>query len=197
MMRALVLLCGLLAAVITAELRYGSDGDGSAGDKITGTVRAAPQAAAHDTQPEGSPDQLVAAVLARPLFSPDRRPAHGPAAGVGAADPALPRLAGIISSSIEAVAIFQGTAGTKPVVARHGETVDGWTVMTIAVGQVILRKANNQITVTPQFDGVHGSGAVMASSKVIANVKQPQSRWEAAAISGILPARWSNPQLQP
>ncbi len=191
MMRALVFLCGLLVAVITAELRYGSGGAGGAGGEITGTVRAAPQAEAHGAKPEDSPDQWVAVVLARPLFSPDRRPARGPGAGAVAADPALPRLAGIITSPAEAVAIFQGAGGVKPVVAQYGETVDGWKVMTIAVDWVVLRKANNQITLIPQFDGVHGGGAVMASAK------QSRPRWEAAATSGILPARWSNPQLQP
>jgi hypothetical protein len=194
-MRALALLCGVLVAVLTAELWYGSDGDRGTSGEIAGTLRAAPEAAAHGAQPEDSPDQLVTVVLARPLFSPDRRPARGPGAGARAADPALPRLAGIIASPVEAVAIFQGAGGTKPVAARHGEMVEGWKVMTIAVDQVILRKANNQIILMPQFegvhDGVHGGGAV------IAKATQPQPRWAAAAPSGILPARWSNPQLQP
>jgi hypothetical protein len=195
MMRALALLCGLLVAVLAAELWYGSGAGGGADGQITGTVRVAPQAAAHDVQPEDSPDRLVAVALARPLFSPDRRPARGPGAGAVAADPTLPRLAGIVASPAETVAIFQGAGGVKPVVAQNGQTVEGWKVITIAADWVILRKANNQITLMPQFDGVHdgahGGGAV------IAKPKQPQPRWEAAATSGILPARWSNPQLQP
>jgi hypothetical protein len=187
MMRTLGLLCSLLMAVITLELWYGSGGDGGAGGETTGAVRAAPQAAAHGAEPQGSPDQWEAVVLARPLFSPDRRPGRGPGAGAAGADPTLPRLAGIIASPAEAVAIFQGAGGAKPVVAQHGGMVDGWKVMTIAVDEVILRKANNQVALMPQFDG----------AAVIANAKLPRSRWEAAATSGILRARWSNPQLQP
>jgi hypothetical protein len=69
----------------------------------------------------------MAVVLARPLFAPDRKLVPG----TMAAQPGMPRLTGIIATADGALAIFQPAGGVRPVVARPGERVGGWEVMTI------------------------------------------------------------------
>jgi hypothetical protein len=92
MMRALALLCGLLVAVITAEVWSGWNGDDGTGRAAAAPVVVTPPTAAPGAQRRGSRQQWVTTVLGRPLFAPDRRPD----AGAAAADPALPRLAGVL-----------------------------------------------------------------------------------------------------
>lgn len=183
-MRLMMLACCVLVAVITAELRYGG---------LHAQVRQ-PQANAMHTGPavpqrivaaKPALDQWLAAILARPLFAPDR----SPAAGSVAADVGLPRLTGVIAFDNDRIAIFQPAGNAKPILARNGDTIGGWQVVTIAGDAVGLRKANARVLINPKFDNLAGTAA-------IAFTPAP-TRWEAPAPSGLQRARWSNPQLQP
>jgi hypothetical protein len=186
MMRALALLCGLLVAVITAEVWSGWNGDDGTGRAAAAPVVVTPPTAAPGAQRRGSRQQWVTTVLGRPLFAPDRRPA----AEAGGSDPVLPRLTGIIASPDHAVAIFQPADG-KPVAVRHGATIGGWAVLNIVSAGVSLEKAGRRIVLSPRLDGVRSGGIAAAEA-------QPApSRWLVAPATGILRARWSNPQLQP
>ena len=138
-------------------------------------------------QAGGSSSQWMTVALARPLFAPDRRPVPGTVA----ADPGMPRLTGIIASPDGAIAIFQPAGGLKPVVAHRGERVGGWEVRAIAADAVDMRKENEVVVLSPSFDGVQRKGVARQEAK------KPTTRWEAAAATGLLRARWSNPQLQP
>jgi general secretion pathway protein N len=181
----LALLCCLLLAVVAAEAMQRPGTLGHAGAAIVATRRPEPREVKRVSQAGVSRNQWVAASLARPLFAPDRRPV----AGVLSADPGMPRLAGIIASPDGAVAIFQPAGTVKPVVARSGERIGGWEVTAIAADAVNLRKENNVVVLSPRFDG--------AVHTAVARQEQARPRWEQPAPSGMLRARWANPQLQP
>ena len=124
-----------LMGLIAAELATGAS-----------TERAAPDAAPQPLLPDPSPPQehpehrdqsaeRVVAALARPLFTPDRRPA-GPDAAPAAAPNTLPRLAGTLVSPGRKRALFE--INSKPAVMGEGDRIDAWTVEAISHGTVIL-----------------------------------------------------------
>jgi hypothetical protein len=94
----------------------------------------------------------LATILARPLFSPGRRPPHSNAgndadnAGIGDA-----RLAGIVVAPGHRFAIFAPT-GAKPLVVTEGETISGWRVDSISPSEVSLTGPDGTKTVQPKFD---------------------------------------------
>jgi hypothetical protein len=183
----LSLLCVGLIAALAAQLKYWAASD-SRVDQMPDVVElSVPPTARPAGQAANSLDQHIRTVLARPLFSPDRKPSGNlVAAGIE-----LPRLSGIVASADAAVAIFQPAGGGRSVVVRHGESVAGWEVTAVALDAVDLRKGGERIVLRPRFTDA-GPGNVAAAEH-----KQPRSRWEAAAETGVLRARWSNPQLQP
>jgi hypothetical protein len=177
----LALFCGVLVAIIAVELSYGTSREEAIRQKTAYRARIVPEAKESDAPAASAVDQWVAAVLVRPLFTPGRKPTASGEAG-------LPRLTGVIASPIDGVAIFQGNGNAKPVMARRGDTVAGWQVITIAGDTVGLRKGSAQLAIRPEFDNLKRAAQA---------VTQPRPRWEAVAETGILRARWSNPQLQP
>jgi hypothetical protein len=184
MKRMLVLLCGLLVTVIVAELAYGTGQDDKFGPRRE-AARLVQGAAGQVGPTAESVARWEEVSLARPLFSPGRRPEAGSTAGAG-----LPRLAGVIAIPGDAIAIFQPSEKGKPVAVRRGETLSGWEVMTVAADGVNLRKAARRVVLMPEF----GNAPAGALAK---EVKPPPSRWEVAAPTGVLRDRWSNPHLQP
>lgn len=186
MTRLLLLASAALVMVIAAEIAPWPRGAGGSGPAAAGRpADAAGPGASRRTDSELG--RWVAAILDRPLFSPDRRPAPGAPTAVAGAG--VPRLTGIVMAPEEAVAIFRRANGAKPLVVRAGELVDGWVVSTIGANGVDLRKADARMTVTPQFDDGTAPAEAVASRSV--------SRWLVAPPTGLLRARWSNPQLQP
>ncbi len=187
MMRLLLLLCGALVVVIIAEISTGQRAGSEFG---TPAAMGPPGALARSATRLAESDRVhwVTVILDRPLFSPDRRPAPG--TPIAAAAAGVPRLTGIIMTPDRAVAIFRDDEGVKPLVARPGDTVGGWVITTIAADGVSLRKVDARITVRPEFD----AGSATPGG---APVQQEISRWIAPAPTGLLRARWSNPQLQP
>jgi general secretion pathway protein N len=188
MIRILAVLCALLVVVVAAEATSYRPG---ANDPVGGRPGAAEQVpawAAKDTAvTAGAVDQWLAAALARPLFAPNRKPV----AGSAAVDSGIPRLTGIIVSPDGASAIFQMAGDNKSRVARHGERIGTWELTALTPEAVSLRKDNEVIVLRPGFARIaHDATAIQES-------KPPRSRWEVAAPTGMLRARWSNPQLQP
>ena len=143
MMRAgLAALLGLafaLVAVIAVEL--------DAGDRhAEGSSGAASQSPAHATTPAAAPvlaadhaAEWVKTILARPLFSPSRRPlsvvTSGPAAEIVVG---LPRLTGILISPAGKRAIFAPGIGGKPLIVAEGDSIGKWTVRAIEASAVTL-----------------------------------------------------------
>ena len=96
-------------------------------------------------------DAMTDAILARPLFSVDRRPASGPPSAV-AAPAAMPRLAGVIMSGSSRTAIFAAADSGRPTVAAVGARIGDWTVQAIEAGGVTLSGPNGATVLRPSFD---------------------------------------------
>lgn len=82
--------------------------------------------------------QQMERLLARPLFSQDRRPPSD-APDPAAAAPRMPRLTGVAVSSAGGFAIFANDEGGKPIVVREGGQVGVATIEAVSAGQVTLR----------------------------------------------------------
>lgn len=119
---------------------------------------------------------LTEAVLARPLFSPDRKPM--PAAHAGAS--ALPRLTGTIRTDSGVLAIFQPADG-KPIVLGRGGAITEWTISEIADGEVVLQRGGSTSTLRLSYANVPISPVQPAAPPQLA----------------VLHDRWTNPFLQP
>ncbi len=195
MTRLVLLLCGALAVVIAAEISprphaAGEFDPAGAVQMSGGPARGASRRA------EPALVRWMTDILDRPLFAPDRRPAAG--AVIAAAAVGVPHLTGIIMTPDAATAIFRQAEDAKPLVARRGDSVDGWVVSTIAANAVELRKLDARITLTPEFDAASAStGPTTTVTSARAAADPGISHWIASAPTGLLRARWSNPQLQP
>ncbi len=143
----------LLLLVIGAELVPASPEP-----LVPGLIHAArPHAPRAAAAPDRS-EQWAATVLARPLFSPQRRPPP-PAGVVAQAATALPRLTGILVGPDGARAIFAPDGG-KPIVLGPGGRLDGGVIRAIGVGGVVLARAGGEQVLHPRFDA-----AVAAASE--------------------------------
>lgn len=147
----LVLVAAALVAVIWLELHSHFRDSGTMTPPSAAVLPTVP--AGHPAAPDpGRIAQWAAAILARPLFSPDRRPP-----GVAVADapvavaPSLPRVAGIVVTPAGRRAIF-AEKGTKPLVLGEGGQVGGFTVQSIQAGQVTVRGPEGVRVLSPTFD---------------------------------------------
>lgn len=185
MKRLLLLACGVSALAIAGEVWSGAGQGGAPAPLVlartVSTAQPAPAAAS-----AASVDQWVGVTLARPLFAADRRPVPGSTASASG----LPRLSGVIVAPDNSTAIFEAEGAAKPVTAHGGDRVGAWVVATITANLVTLQKGSSSMALRPAFGGT--AQAVKADPN-----KDGDSRWVTAAASGILRARWSNPQLQP
>ncbi len=99
----------------------------------------------------GSPhghDANVGAILARPVFSPDRRPL-----GAGTQTAAgLSRLTGIVITQSRKLAIFAAPSGEQPLIAEEGAHINAYEVMAITASGVTVAGPGGTTVVTPVFD---------------------------------------------
>lgn len=102
------------------------------------------------------PDTPVQEILARPLFSPDRRPAAASARSVSG----LPRLSAILLADARKTAIFS-VAGGKPIVAEEGARIGVYEVRTITDSGVTVAGPDGTTVLRPVFDSA-SSAAVVA-----------------------------------
>jgi hypothetical protein len=130
-------------------------------------------------------------ILARPLFSLDRRP-EPPATAApsdAAPDPGEPRLTGIITTGNQSFALFARLGG-KPFVASAGQALGNWTVDSIASDAVVLRGAAGTKTLTPSFDpnrAVAAAPAIPTAATPLRLPPTPQTRPTAAAVAAPKP----------
>lgn len=143
----LALLAVSLAGLIGVQLNgLSSHGESPAANgAATVPEVAAPVLAA----PASDVAQWAEASLARPLFSPERRPPMADVVAAAAPAP-LPRLTGILISPRGRSAIFAG--GARPMVVGEGGLVGGFTVRSIEPGQVLLAGPEGLRVVRPSFD---------------------------------------------
>jgi hypothetical protein len=142
-----------LACVIFLELD-------SAGTPSEATLARPPttdqgQPAVQGNQRHPDPQQTakdVATIVARPLFSPTRRPRQT-AKSEGATDPELSdvRLTGIVIEPDRRLAIF-AVAGAKPRTLSLGEALNGWKLDSISPEEVSLSGPGGTRTLQPKID---------------------------------------------
>lgn len=97
--------------------------------------------------------EWVTIALARPLFSPNRRPAADLAGAVGGSPAGLPRLAGIVVGPLGRSAIF-AVDGGKPIVVQEGGRVAAYLVKSIEAEEVRLLGPDGARVLSPSFE--HG-----------------------------------------
>jgi hypothetical protein len=100
----------------------------------------------HDNSPQG-----VERMLARPLFSQNRRPLARTPGLLAESPTTLPRLTGVVVSPAGSFAIFTRIEGGKPVVVREGDQVGAAIVEAVAAGQVTLRGPEGILVLHPSF----------------------------------------------
>jgi hypothetical protein len=92
--------------------------------------------------------------LARPLFSPSRRPPTTTVAG-----PQRPRLTGIVVGPVGRWAIFAGAGDDRGIVAAVGQQAGAWRVVGIDVGSVRVLGPEGPRTLHPSRDDSSRSGS--------------------------------------
>jgi hypothetical protein len=151
--RAQLLTLGIVAAtqvwIIDIELRSGALDEAPASGSPVREQPQSPPASSSSTAPSDQVARHVATILARPLFSPSRRP---PAVGASSTATSLTRLTGVILSPAGKNAIFAGPVGAKPLVIGEGDRISRFLVERIEVGAVILTGAEGEQVLHPAYD---------------------------------------------
>lgn len=137
---AILALCGLIGL----ELSGGGATPDAAPIRPNLVVPADGRTAA--AEPPERQDVRLAAILARPLFSPDRRPAASGARSVSG----LPRLSGIVLSGSHKLAIFAGSG--KAIVAEEGARIGAYDVTAISDAGVTVVGPEGTTVLRPLFD---------------------------------------------
>jgi hypothetical protein len=140
--------CALFAGIIASEITAAAVPD------LPASAAPAPsETSPHRMRPEirGRYGELLAVILARPLFSSTRRPA--PQSDDTVADSGLSdtRLAGIVIAPGHRIAIFASN-GEKPLAVSEGQTVSGWRVEHITAREVSLSGPSGTKTMQPKSD---------------------------------------------
>jgi hypothetical protein len=144
-----VLIAGsLFGAIVYFELQ-----PTAADDEVVATLKGVPEVAKPSPRQQdpriGDP---VAIALAKPLFSPTRRPPQSTQAGAAEDnDLADTRLAGIVTTPARRLAIF-AVKGDKPLKRVEGDEVSGWRIESITPREVSLSGPSGTKTLQPKFD---------------------------------------------
>jgi hypothetical protein len=137
--------CALLGSVIVVELRSEDDG-------AFASAPLAPRLET-DTPPRATGprvDDLLATILARPLFSPTRHPAAHPDQSTGF-DLGNVRLTGIVIEPGHHFAIF-AVPDAKPIVRSEGEMINEWRLDSITPEEVVLSSSAGTASLQPKID---------------------------------------------
>jgi len=188
--------CVLFAAIVVAESEPSPSPEG-----IVAAPPPAPDAPPPPLRRErGSRyDELMAATLARPLFSSTRRPP--PRGGADAAtDSGLAdtRLAGIVTEPGHRIAIF-APAGAKAITVAEGETVSGWRVESITPREVSLSGPSGIKILQPKFDPnlAPASGSPSVVNLGTGTGGQPLPPFPGAARPGLPPGIFNRAPPRP
>lgn len=143
--------CVVFGTITIAELRRSPNPQLAAS-----AASPAPEAGSRRTQRQeftgrGRYTEMVATILARPLFNSTRRPP--PRGGETTADTGLSdiRLTGIVTEPGRRIAIFAPT-GAKLLTVTEGDNVSGWRVDSITPQEVALSGPEGTKTLQPKFD---------------------------------------------
>ncbi len=141
-----ILLAVALAAIVVLEGFSGSN------DFESAPPQTRAESAATNLTPLAQNDrrgEWVSTTLARPLFSPDRRP---PAAAGVPASVDIPRLSGILITPSGRSAIFAPAGAGKPVVATEGTALGPYIVKLIGPDEVTIVGPSGPRSLHPAFD---------------------------------------------
>ena len=141
--------CLLFGAILIIELA-----PAGAEDEVVGQAARARSDAASPTarRQNPRPEELVAAALARPLFSSTRRPPQDASSGAAAdSDLSDARLTGIVTTPGRRIAIF-AVSGDKPLKVAEGDAVSGWRIESITPREVSLSGPSGAKTLQPKLD---------------------------------------------
>jgi hypothetical protein len=133
--------------------------------------------------------QLTATILARPLFSPTRRPAEAAATDHSETPLSDMRLTGILITPDQHLAIF-APAGGKPLVRAEGDMISDWRIESIASESVSLTGPTGATTLEPKADP--NLVRVPAAQQAAAPPPQP-----AAPAANSQPAPTANAPVRP
>ncbi len=150
--------------------------------RIVLAYRDAPHVVAPPPRPRAPIAADAATVLARPLFARSRRPAVDTARSPSWSS-APPRLAGIIVAQNYRRAVFE-KPGHAPVTVGEADIVGDWHIVRISTESVTVANGQESLQLSPTF--------LYASM-----VTPKRDPWVTPAATGLLRARWANPQLQP
>lgn len=158
------LLGGLLvAAMMLAGIIAWEVTDAQQVDTARPVMQAATTSAAQIRQVSHVRD-WIATTLARPLFSPDRRPSAETLADTASGPTDLPRLTGIVVGPTGRSAIFAGA--DKPIVIGEGGHIAAFTVQSIDMAQVQILGPDGLRVLRPAFDSVAASpGMTLATTR--------------------------------
>ena len=153
----LILAAAVMGGIMAFELgQRMPDGDAM----VPATATRLPAPAAPALMPAGDADvasHRAVEALARPLFSPGRRPAPQTVAVPLAAAASVPRMTSVIVTPVGRRAVFLSGAG-KPVVVTEGERIGGYPVKLIEAGRVTLSGPNGTRVVSTVFDSKSPTG---------------------------------------
>jgi general secretion pathway protein N len=160
MKRVFLAACFLLGAacvgvVVLATQATSDDAVERRAGRDTGRVAAGPAAPVNPAFDQAR--RWEAALLARPLFNPDRRPI-GQAPSAASADAGLPRLTGIMITPNSRSAIFAPAGGGRPTVVVEGGNVGDYVVRAISLGQVVLAGPDGSHRLKPTLDHMPTAG---------------------------------------
>jgi general secretion pathway protein N len=138
--------CLLFGAIVIVELA-----PAGAEDPVVAQA-ARSDAASPIARPQNPrPEELVATMLARPLFSSTRRPPQDAPSGSAADDLTDARLTGIVTTPLHRIAIF-AVSGDKPLKVAEGDAVSGWRIESITPREVSLSGPSGTKTLQPKLD---------------------------------------------
>ena len=146
-MLALAVVLAALVGIIAMEVRAGG-----IRPLLTPIAATHPGGLARAPGAGGAADALsaqeVATMLARPLFTPDRRPAE---AG-GDATTGLARLTGVVVTAAGKTAIFAGSVDGRPLVVPEGARIGQYVVASIEADAVTIIGPDGRRVLHPTFD---------------------------------------------
>ncbi len=96
-------------------------------------------------------------IVARPLFTANRRPAKNAGGKNAVASTGLPRLSGIMISRAGKRAIFSPEGGKAETLAE-GASLDDYTIRKISADRVVLSGAKGDMVLRPAYDGSRAGG---------------------------------------
>ena len=141
--------CLALGALVYLQVQREAPGPAPSGDGETPPLAALPAQLNYAM----APIEDFSSILARPLFSPTRRPPAEGVASVAAPEPELQvTLVGVIISSEEQIAIVRLQDTSRFVRLNVGDSLQGWILGSIEPSRVVFRRGDVEEHIELTYD---------------------------------------------